>query len=165
MNQAKVFVSLLALGALGSVGFAAAAPKVSTAAIEAYNQDVAAAFAPGYWEGTFDSYDGDDKLIKSANSPSCINANDKESVAGEMRSLTEMMDQTSDCTIAASQPGTLNLTMTCKSGNGFGANFSSKGSYVPGKSVELWVTFETFGDAKASKTSFHSTGTRTRPTC
>ena len=165
MNHAKLSASLLAVGALGTVGLADAAPKASSAAIAAYNQDVAAAFVPGYWEGNFDSFDGDGQLLKSSDSPSCIRADEKASVAGEMRNLTQMMDQTSDCTIAESRPGTLNLTMTCKGGNGFGATFSSKGSYVPGKSAELSVTFETFGDASPVKTSFHTTGTRVRPAC
>ncbi len=165
MKFAKTLASLVAVGALGTVGWADAAPKASTAAIEAYNQDIAAAFSPGYWEGSFDTYDGAGNLLKSAKNPSCIGADDKESVPGEMRGLTEMMDQTSDCTVTAAKPGTLELTMTCKSANGLGATFTSKGSYISGKSFDLWVTFETFGDDKGEKTSFHSTGKRTRSTC
>ena len=165
MTFAKTLSSLLALGALGTVGLADAAPKASTAAIEAYNQDIAAAFLPGYWDGSFETYDGDGKLLKSIKSPSCIRADDKESVPAEMRGLTELMDQTSDCTVTAAKPGTLELTMTCKAADGFGATFSSKGSYVAGKSVDMWVSFETFGDDKGQKTSFHTIGTRTRATC
>ena len=101
-------------------------PRLRPLRLKPINNDIAAAFSPGYWEGTFETYDGDGKLLKTAKNPSCIRANDKESVPGEMRGLTEMMDQTSDCTVAAAKPGTLELTMTCKSGNGFGATFTSK---------------------------------------
>lgn len=165
MNFAKIFASLAALGALGTINLADAAPKASSAAIEAFNQDIAAAFSPGYWGGTFDSYDGDGKLLKSNRTPSCTRAGDKESVPAQMRGLTELMDQTSDCIITAAQPGTLNLTMTCKTPEGAGATFSSKGSYVAEKSVDMWVVFETFGGDKNQKSSFHATGTRIRPTC
>ena len=78
MQVAKILASLAAVGALGTVGWAEAAPKASTAAIAAYNTDIAAAFSPGYWEGTFETYDGDGKLLKTAKNPSCIRANDKE---------------------------------------------------------------------------------------
>ena len=165
MKLGRTLASLAAMGALGTVGWADAAPKASTAAIEAYNKDIAAAFSPGHWEGSFETYDGDGKLLKSTQNPSCIGADDKESVPGEMRGLTEMMDQTTDCTVTVAKPGTLELAMTCTAANGVGATFASKGSYIAGKTVDLWVTFETFGDDKGQKTSFHSSGTRTRPTC